>query len=158
LPYAASIGKTTTMSANMSNYAQHVISPTTINATYVLVMHANSTAAGIVNATVNVTEEWNWGGAAWQISKENWVYTHFSASFLNAGAVSATTFPQWAVMEKGGNPNIVSEKSFEWHAGPYLAAGIYAFLFSTIFVLGVRLRSRNREVYDQRQKRAPTTS
>jgi hypothetical protein len=158
LLYAASIGKTTTMGANISNYAQNAISPTNINATFNLVMHANSTAAGIVNATINVSEDWNWNGIAWQISKENWVYTHFSASFLNAGSVSATTFPQWAVMKKGGNPNIVSEKSFEWHVGPYLAAGVYAFLFSIISVVVVRSRSRYRETQNQNQRRAPTTS
>jgi hypothetical protein len=144
LIYAASVGKTTTMDANVSNYAEDVFSPTHVNATFAIFMLANSTTAGMLNATVNVSQEWNWGNAGWQISKENWAYKFFYASFLSANLGSATTFPQWGFMKAGGNPNLVSEKSFEWHAGPFVAAGVYAFLFSVVFVLAARLRSRDR--------------
>jgi hypothetical protein len=141
LIYAASVGKTTQISANVSNFAENVFSPTHENATFVIGMHANSTTAGIVNATVLVSQEWNWGGGGWQIARENWNYKFFDASFLDAQQGSATTFPQWGVMKMGGNPNLVSEKSFEWQAGPFVAAGVYAFLFSFAF-LALRLRQR----------------
>src|SRR5437870_3369757 len=51
LIYAASIGKTTKISANVSSYVEMPASPTHANATFVIGMHANSTTAGIVNAT-----------------------------------------------------------------------------------------------------------
>jgi hypothetical protein len=41
---------------------------------------------------------------------------------------SHTTFPQWGAMMQGQSADLVSEKSFEWHVGPYLAASLYAFL------------------------------
>lgn len=141
---ATSVGKTTTMDANVSNYAEQVFSPTHINATFVIAMLANSTTAGILNATVNVSEEWNWASGAWQISRENWAYRHFDASFLDVNQGSATTFPQWGVMEEGGNPNLVSEKSFEWNAGPFLAAAVYALLFTVVAVMAWGFISRNR--------------
>lgn len=144
LIYAASVGKTTKMDVNVSNYSQDVFSPTHINATFVIEMLGNSTVAGVLNATVNVSQEWNWGGANWQISKENWAYKYFDASLIDANMGSATTFPQWGYMERGGNPNLVSEKSLEWHAGPLVAAIVYAFMFSIVFVLGVKLRSKGK--------------
>jgi hypothetical protein len=144
LIYAASVGKTTVMHANLSNYAEDVFSATHVNATFVLVMLANSSVAGKLNATVNVSQEWKWGSGGWQISKENWAYKYFDASLLDLQFGSATTFPQWGYMQEGGNPNLVSEKSFEWHAGPFLAAGLYAFLFSIVAVMALRLRSRDR--------------
>jgi hypothetical protein len=112
LLYATSVGKATTMSANVSNYAEDKFSPTHINATFMIKMLANSTTAGKVNATINVSEEWNWGNSGWQISRENWAYKYFDASNLDVNQGSATTFPQWGVMEMGGDPNLVSEKSF----------------------------------------------
>jgi hypothetical protein len=122
LIYATSIGKTTS-----------------VNATFVIRLLANSTVMGNMNATVDVSEEWNWGGGGWQISRENWSYKYFYASNLQPGG-EATTFPQWAVMRAGGNPGLVSEKSLEWHAGPYLAAAVYAFLFGIVSFLVVRTR------------------
>ncbi|HYR04926.1 MAG TPA: hypothetical protein VEO75_06010 [Nitrososphaerales archaeon] len=155
LIYATSIGKTTTINANISNYAEKQLSPTRVNATFVIGMLANSTVMGNMNATINVSEEWNWGGGAWQISRENWSYQYFYASKLqNFG--EATTFPQWAVMRAGGNPDLVSEKSFEWHAGPLLAVGVYAFLFGILFFLAVRLRPRNRGRVRQAERRTPS--
>ena len=143
LIYAASVGKTTVIKADVSNFAEDTFSPTHENATYVIGMHANSTTAGVVNATVLVSQEWNWGGGGWQIARENWDYKFFDASFLDAQQGSATTFPQWGVMRLGGNPNLVSEKSFEWQAGSLVAAGVYAFMFSVALLLAVRLRHGN---------------
>lgn len=145
LLYATSVGKATKMNANVSNYAEKVFSPTHVNTTFGLVMLANSTVAGVVNATVNVSEEWNWGNGTWNISRENWAYKYFDASFLDAQIGSATTFPQWGVIAKGGNPNLVSEKSFEWQAGPLLAAAVYGFLFSVLTILALKLRSNRRD-------------
>ena len=144
LLYATTVGKTSHMSVNMSDYAEKASSPTDINSTYRLVLLANSSVAGIINATVDVSEEWNLGSGGWQISKENWAYTYYDSSYIDAGIPSATTFPQWGVMENGGNPNLVSEKSLEWHAGPYLAASVYAFLSGIVFVLAVRARPGKR--------------
>ena len=127
----------------MSNFAEDKFSPTHINATFVIKMLANSTTAGKVNATVSVSEEWNWRSSGWQISRENWAYTYFDASYLDVNQGSATTFPQWGVMKMGGDPNLVSDKSIEWHAGPYLAAAVYAFIFGIALVLIVRMRSAN---------------
>ena len=89
LIYAASIGKTTKISANVSSYVENPSSATHANATYVIGMHANSTTAGVVNATVLVSQEWNWGNGGWQIARENWNYKFFDASFLDAQQGSA---------------------------------------------------------------------
>jgi hypothetical protein len=141
LIYATSVGKTTTLDANVSDYAQDAFSPTNVNTTFVMNMRGNSTVAGILTAKVDVSQEWNWGNSGWQISKENWNYVLFDASFIDANKGSSTTFPQWAAMRMGANPNLVSEKSFEWHAGPYVAASVYAFLFSVVAYMALRLRS-----------------
>ncbi|HVB95566.1 MAG TPA: hypothetical protein VND41_03065 [Nitrososphaerales archaeon] len=144
LLYASTVGKTMSMNASSSNFAQDVFSPTRANATYDLYMLANSTVAGTLNATISVSQEWNWGNSGWQISRENWAYTHFFASLLSAKYGSVTTFPQWGYAMEGGNPNLVSEKSFEWHAGPYLAAAVFAFLFGVVAVTALRFRSMGR--------------
>jgi hypothetical protein len=144
LLYATSVGKTSVIDVNSSNYAEHVFSPTHINATYRLVMLANSTTVGKLNATIDVSQEWNWGSGGWQISRENWSYAYFDASLIDAKLISSTTFPQWGVMEAGGNPNLVSEKSFEWNAGPLLAAGVYAFLLTIVVVVAAGFISRDR--------------
>ncbi len=144
LIYATSVGKTTTLDANVSDYAEDVFSPTNVNATFVMNMRGNSSVAGILTAKVDVSQEWNWGDSGWQISKENWNYALFDSSYIDANQSGSTTFPQWAVMKTGGNPNLVSEKSFEWHAGPYVAASVYAFLFGVVALLALRLRSTGR--------------
>ena len=144
LIYATTVGKTTQMSVNSSHYAENPASPTQVNATFALAMLAKSPTAGNVTATIQVSQQWNWGSAGWQISKENWAYTYFDSTLIDAGLGTSTTFPQWGYMAMGGNPNLVTEKSFEWHAGPYLAAGVYAFLLSLVAVLALRLRTRNR--------------
>jgi len=142
LIYAATVGKSITLEANVSNYAEKVISPTVTNATFQVTMLENSSEAGIVHATIDVTQEWVWGSAGWQITKENWAYTLFDSSYIDAGLPVATTFPQWGYEAKGGNPNLVSEKSFEWHAGPYVAASVYAFLFGVLAFTALRFRPR----------------
>ncbi len=145
LIYATTVGKTTKMDANVSGYAEKPLSTTHVNATYVISMLANSTVAGILTANISVSEEWNWGGGGWQISKENWEYKYFDSSWIDSHIISSpTTFPQWGVMKAGGNPDLVSEKSFEWHAGPFLAAAVYAFLLSIAFILAMRFTPRNR--------------
>jgi hypothetical protein len=145
LIYATTVGKSLKLNANVSNYAEKTISPTVANATFVITMLENSSEAGIVHATINVSQEWVWGNAGWQISKENWAYAKFDSSFIDAGLPAATTFPQWGYALKGGNPNLVSEKSFEWHAGPYVAASVYAFLFGVVAFMALRSRPRERK-------------
>jgi hypothetical protein len=142
LIYATTVGKSQMLNANISNYAEKTISPTIINATYKIALLENSSAAGIVHAKIGVTQEWVWGSTGWQITKENWAYTQFDSSFVDAGMPAATTFPQWGYQLKGGNPNLVEEKSFEWHAGPYVAASVYAFLFGVVAFMALKLRSR----------------
>lgn len=144
LIYATTVGKSVMLNANTSNYAEKQISPTITNATFVITLLENSTAAGIVHATIDVTQEWVWGGSGWQISKENWAYTLFDSSYIDAGKPAATTFPQWGYELKGGNPNLVEEKSLEWHAGPYVAASVYAFLFGIVAFMALRIGSRRR--------------
>jgi len=142
LLYAATVGKTTALEANASSYAEDVLTPDNVNTTFNLVLHANSTVAGVLDATISVSQAWSWGDTGWQISRENWTYTQFFSSLLNAQLGTVTTFPQWGYETKGGNPNLVSEKSFEWHAGPYIAASIYAFLFGFVAIAALRLKSR----------------
>jgi len=144
LIYATTVGKSLKLDANISNYAQKTISPTIVNASFLITMLENSTEAGIVHATIDVSQQWSWGSAGWQISKENWTYTFFDSSYIDSGRPVATTFPQWGYALKGGNPNLVSEKSFEWHAGPYVAAAVYAFLFGVVALMALRFGRRDR--------------
>jgi len=142
LIYATTVGKSITLTANVTNYAEKVISPTVTNATFVITMLDNSTEAGIVHATIDVQQEWVWGSSGWQITKENWAYTKFDSSFIDEHQPVATTFPQWGYAAKGGNPSLVSEKSLEWHAGPYVAASVYAFLFGVAAFVALRFRPK----------------
>jgi hypothetical protein len=153
LIYATTVGKSLKLDANLSNYAEETISPTVTNASFVITMLENSSEAGIVHATIDVTQEWVLGSAGWQISKENWAYTLFDSSYIDEGLAASTTFPQWGYELKGGNPNLVSEKSFEWHAGPYVAASVYAFLFGIFAFMALRFRSRDRIPQPARQTR-----
>ncbi len=144
LIYATTVGKTTQMSVTSGGYSEKPLSPTDINATFVMNMTAKSPTVGDLNATIHVTQEWQWGAGGWQISRENWAYTSFSASLFNAQFPPATTFPQWSYSLRGGNPNLVSEKSFEWHAGPYVAASVYAFLLAVAAFAAVKVSSWRR--------------
>ncbi len=128
LIYATTVGKSIALNANISNYAEKTISPTITNATFVITMLENSTEAGIVHATIDVTQEWVWGSAGWQITKKNGLIRSSTLHSSTRGYPPPRTFPQWGYELKGGNPNLVSEKSFEWHARPY-DASVYAFLF-----------------------------
>ena len=69
---------------------------------------------GAVNIVANVAQDWNYSGGQWQVLKENWNYTIYNQQFPG----TTTTFPQWGVVRSGGNPDLVSEKSIEWRAGP----------------------------------------
>jgi hypothetical protein len=136
--YGSSIGKTTTLTASIANYNEKDANPYNANVSLTLTMNGNSSVVGALGITINANQQWNYIGGQWQIVKETWNYVTFNEQF----PVSATTFPQWTAMKEGQNPNLVSEKSFEWHAGPYVAASIYAFLFG-VLAFGV-MRYRNR--------------
>lgn len=136
--FGSSIGKTTSLVASISNYAEKDVNPSNANVSLTLTMNGNSSVVGALGITINANQEWNYIAGSWQIVKETWNYVTFNEQF----PVSATTFPQWTAMKEGQNPNLVSEKSFEWHAGPYVAASVYAFLFGVVAFMGLRFRSR----------------
>jgi hypothetical protein len=138
--FGSSIGKTTFLVANISNYQEKPTNPSNVNVTLTLDMRGNSSVVGALGITIQASQVWNYVGGQWQIVQETWNYTTFNEQF----PVSATTFPQWTALKTGQNPDLVSEKSFEWHAGPYVAASVYAFLggIVAIGVLTYRRRSR----------------
>jgi hypothetical protein len=138
--YGSSIGKTTSLNASISNYAEKDVNPSNANVTLTLNMKGNSSVVGALSISIAANQQWNYIGGQWQIVKETWNYVTFNEQF----PVSATTFPQWTAMKEGQNPNLVSEKSFEWHAGPYVAASVYAFLFGVLAFGVVRYRNRPR--------------
>lgn len=142
LIYATTVGKDHQLDANLSDYKERVVSPAQTNVTFVVNLVANSTTAGIVTANIDVSQQWNLGSSGWQITKENWSYQLFDSTLIDQGLGSATTFPQWGYAVKGGNPNLVGEKSFEWHAGPYVAASVYAFLIGVVALTVLKFRSR----------------
>jgi ketosteroid isomerase-like protein len=137
--YGSSIGKTTSLNASIANVVAKALSPDEYNVTLALAMKGNSSVVGALAITVNANQLWNYVGGQWQIAKETWNYVTFSEQF----PVSATTFPQWTAMKEGQNPNLVSEKSFEWNAGPYVAASVYAFLFGVLALGVLRIRKRS---------------
>jgi hypothetical protein len=138
--YGSSIGKTTSLDASIANYAEKATNPSNINVTLDLNMQGNSSVVGKLTSTVAATQQWNFVGGQWQIVQETWNYQTFVVQY----PVSATTFPQWAALKTGQNPNLVSEKSFEWHAGPYVAASIYAFLGGVVAIGFITYRRRAR--------------
>ena len=138
--YGSEIGKTTALIANLSDYKDTDINQDNANVSLTLTMKGNSTVVGGLAMTADVSQEWNYVNGQWRIAKENWNFVAFYEEF----PVSATTFPQWTAMKDGQNPNLVSEKSFEWHAGPYLAASIYAFLMGVLAYGVVRFREGRR--------------
>jgi hypothetical protein len=157
LLYALTVGKASSIKTNVSSISANTLGTTKINATYTINMIANSSVAGGITATILASEQWILGSGGWQISLENWNYTHYDSTFIDAKIPSATTFPQWGYMLKGGNPNLVSEKSFEWHAGPYVAAAVYAFLFGVVMMTVLRLRSSRGTAAARQQGRAGST-
>jgi hypothetical protein len=138
--YGSTIGKTTFLNASIANYAEKATNPSNIMVTLTLNMKGNSTVVGALTSTVAATQVWNYIGGQWQIVNENWNYLTFTEQF----PVSATTFPQWNALKAGQNPNLVSEKSFEWNAGPYVAASVYAFLLGVLAFGVMKYRERAR--------------
>jgi len=138
--FGSSIGKTTTLTASIANYNEKDTNPSNANVSLTLSMAGNSSVVGALSITVAANQQWNYIGGQWQIVKESWDYTAFTEQF----PVSATTFPQWTALKEGENPNLVSEKSFEWNAGPYVAASVYAFLFGVLAFGVIAFRKRSR--------------
>jgi len=138
--YGSSIGKTDILNANISNYNEKISSPTNVNVTMTVNMVGHSSVVGNLSSIVDASQQWTYNGQGWQIVKENWNYKTFDVQFVQ----SSTTFPQWGVMKSGQNPNLVSEKSFEWHAGPYVAASVYAFLGTVLAIGAISYRRRSR--------------
>lgn len=138
--YGSSIGKTTTLVANISNYKETDIAAGNGNVSLTLTMVGVSSVVGNLSISIAANQHWNYVGGQWQIVKESWNYVNFYES----NPVSSTTFPQWTAMKDGQNPNLVSEKSFEWHAGPFVAASVYAFLFGVLAYGAIQLRKRTR--------------
>lgn len=136
--YGSSIGKTTSLIASISNYKATAINPSNQNVTFTLTMNGNSSVVGALSITIDANQQWNYVGGNWQIVKETWNYVVFNEQF----PVAATTFPQWTAMKQGQNPNLVEEKSFEWNAGPYVAASIYAFLFGVLAFAVIKITRR----------------
>jgi hypothetical protein len=138
--YGSEIGKTTALIATLSNYKETDINQDNANVSLTLTMMGNSTVVGGLAMTVNVNQEWNYVYGRWQIAWDNWNFVAFHEEF----PVTATTFPQWTAMKDGENPNLVSEKSFEWHAGPYVAASVYALLVGVLAYGALRFREGRR--------------
>ncbi len=134
----SSIGKTTSLTASIANYNEKDVNPYNANVTFTLDQAGNSSVVGALSITIAATQQWNYIGGQWQIVKETWNYVTFNEQF----PVSATTFPQWTAMKEGQSPNLVSEKSFEWNAGPYVAASIYAFLFGLLAFGVIKYRNQ----------------
>jgi hypothetical protein len=138
--YGSSIGKTTYLNASIANYVETPVNPSNVAVTLTLTMAGNSSVVGALTITVAANQQWNYIGGQWQIVNETWNYTTFNEQY----PVSATTFPQWTAIKEGQNPNLVSEKSFEWHAGPYVAASVYAFLIAVLALGVMRYRKGRR--------------
>ena len=139
--YGSSIGKTLILNASISNYAEKQINQDNVNVSMTLTMIGNSSVVGTLNSIVAVNQDWQYV-SSWQIASETWNYQTFTVQF----PVSATTFPQWAALKTGQSPALVSEKAFEWNAGPWVAASVYALLFGVLAfgVIKYRERTRNR--------------
>ncbi len=138
--YGSSIGKTTNLTANLTDYKEEQISPGDSNVSLTLTMDGHSTVVGNLSISIDANQQWNYIGGEWQIVKESWNYV----KFYESTPVSATTFPQWTALKEGQNPNLVEDKSFEWHAGPYVAASVYAFLAGVLAFGVLRFKSRSR--------------
>jgi hypothetical protein len=134
--YGSTVGKITQITTNVGDYAEKDSSPTNVNVTLTLKLNGTSVVAGRLNGTIDVSQQWAYSGTQWEIVNENWDYKAFDVQFPS----SATTFPQWGVLKEGENPNIVSEKSFEWNAGPLVAAAVYSFLFAVVLMYAMRTR------------------
>ncbi len=138
--YGSTTGKEASVNASIANYNQNNMDPSDANVTFLLNMTGTNAVTGHFAILVNASQQWDYAGGQWQISKENWDYKVFNIQYPCCG----TTFPQWAAARSGLNPDLVSEKSFEWHAGPYVAASMYAFLVGVIAIGSLAYRRRSR--------------
>jgi len=129
------------LNASVTNYSEKPIAPSNVNVSMTILMRGTSSVVGGLNATIDATQEWTFNGEQWQIVKENWDYTTFNVGLR----FTYTTFPQWAALKAGQNPDLVSEKSFEWQVGPYVAASVYAFL-GGVLAIGIIAYSRESKV------------
>jgi len=71
------------LNASVSNFTTTVVSPSTVNATYVLTITGVGTSAGNFGATVVVKQQWVQGSQAWVIQKDTWNFTDFSTQYLH---------------------------------------------------------------------------
>jgi hypothetical protein len=138
--YGSTIGKTTQLIARSSNYTEKQLSPVNINVTMTLKLNGNSSVLGALNGTIIATQDWFFTSGQWQIVKENWNYKAFDVQY----PASSTTFPQWGALRQGNSPELVSEKSLEWRAGPIAAAAIYVLLAGVISFPILKSRTRRR--------------
>jgi hypothetical protein len=140
--YGSSIGKTTYLNATASDIKVVEINPSNENVSLDLTMRGHSSVLGNLNVSVVADQNWNYVNQTWRIASETWNYIVFSPQFPQ----SSTTFPQWTALKDGQNPNLVSEKSFEWHIGPYVATAVYAFMGSIVAMGYVMYRRRRRMI------------
>jgi hypothetical protein len=138
--YGSTIGKTTQLLATSSNYTEKTLSPVNTNVTMTLRLNGNSSVLGKLNGTIVATQDWFFTSGQWQIVKENWDYKTFNVEY----PTSSTTFPQWAAQREGKSPELVSEKSLEWRAGPIAAAAIYALLAAVLSLAILKSRTYRR--------------
>jgi hypothetical protein len=136
--YGSSIGKTSSTNASISNYVQKSTKPSDANVTFTLDMKGNSTVWGEYDARANASQQWTYADGRWQILKETWDYSVFNVQFPQEG----TTFPQWTAIIEGKSPDLVPDKSLEWHAGPYVAASAYALLGAVVAIGLINFRRK----------------
>jgi hypothetical protein len=122
--YGSTLGKFTSINANIVDYGQNDINASVADISFNLSMTGNSSVFGETSILVYASQEWGYAGGRWQVESDTWNYITFVQQFSG----THTTFPQWSAIIRGQNPNLVSEKSLEWHVGPYMAASLYAFL------------------------------
>ncbi len=139
--FGSSIGKTIVLNATITNYNEKPVNPSNIDVTMTVNMKGNSSVVGALDSTVDASQSWHYVNGQWEIAQETWNYKTFIVQF----PVSATTFPQWGALRSGTNPALVSEKSFEWNAGPYVAASVYAFLGGVLAIGVIKYRKRSKQ-------------
>jgi len=149
--YGSTIGKTTQLLATSSNYTEKTLSPVNTNVTMTLRLNGNSSVLGTLNGTIVATQDWFFTSGQWQIVKENWDYKTFNVQY----PASSTTFPQWAALREGKSPDLVSEKSLEWRAGPVAAAAVFALLASIISLAILKSWTRRRSRWGERLPDGP---
>jgi len=137
--YGSTIGKTTEMRATINDYSERVFSPTHVNVTLNVELKGKSTTLGLFNGTVRIVQEWFYSAGQWVIVLEHWSYKTLAVEF----PAESTTFPQWSALRAGESPDLVSEKSLEWNAGPMIVAAVYAFLICVLVVAATKWSRRS---------------